>query len=709
MLFRRKLITNFIWIIAMITIVVIGAQYAFLYGIDFLFAGENNYLAELVSISYKALDVGLLIWIVIFLVVCIVLFLILRAIVQAIKAKHEAKPSTVGLIRILLVCAVFISAIIYRGSILISSGAVILSDSTFYDAAAGLFTDSAGIGDLAVHGASYIYLMLLNFVMQFLGDRVVAVVLLQIVIQILTIILVFAAFRRLVNFCTGFIAALSLTVLPLYTSKIFTSSPGCFVALLVVFAIYLISLFMTIKGGAFKIVSGLIIGLIIGYLTYMDILCAFALVVWFFALMYEIGDEERHKFLAGYLLLLLGVVIGLALSLCMDGGFDPDGIDIAVRTWVKVNTINIIPEYALIDPALGLSCLIQCMVMVGVGSWTILGTLGRDRVEYELPWILMFIFAITPMTRTGYLHDNVPALIVYLVLAGAGISALFAERAEEPDEEEEEVEDDESSEDEDNPANEVVFEALEEPETVSASEPAPGPAPAPASTEAPTHAPAPSQASAQAPTHTPSPAPAPASAPVPVTAVMDDDADFTDHKDGASDGHDNGLDKDNWAKKISPDDFDDVEFEKIDDDAEQEVLPTSISWASIKALDDEDNSPKEIEDIRDLLEDDIREEVYIPDQEPAHESGQDFEKESGSDVKTGHDAVKAAEEKPAYDPETTQVDDLPGMIPNPLPLPAKKKQSEMDYDLADDDFDDDEDDLDWDDLDGDDGDDDFDI
>ena len=667
MLFRRKLITNFIWIVAMITIVVIGAQYAFLYGIDFLFAGENNYLAELVSISYKALDVGLLIWIVIFLVVCIVLFLILRAIVQSIRKKHEPKPSTIGLIRILLVCAVFISAIIYRGSILISSGAVILSDSTFYEAAAGLFTDSAGIGDLAVHGASYIYLMLLSFVMQFLGDRVVAVVLLQIVIQILTIILVFTAFKRLVNFCTGFIAALALTVLPLYTSKIFTSSPGCFVALLVVFAIYLISLFMSIKGGALKIVSGLIIGLIIGYLTYMDILCVVALVVWFFALMYEIGDEERHKFLAGYLLLLLGVVIGLALSLCMDGGFDPDGIDIAVRTWVKVNTINIIPEYALIDPALGLSCLIQCMVMVGVGSWTILGTLGRDHVEYELPWILMFIFAITPMTRIGYLHDNVPALIVYLVLVGAGISALFAERAEEPEEDEEVEIEDETPESEDNPANEVVFESLEEPAAESAPAPAPAPATAPLSGPEPAVVSAPVSADdfndvefeeledekSAAPTHTsaPAPAPTPAPAPVPVKAP-----------------------------------------EPEPETTEEEVLPTSISWASIKALDEEENS-------LDILEDDIREEVYIPNPESEPEP----------DDEPGQTSEMTEKEIPEYDPETTQVDDLPGMIPNPLPLPAKKKQSEMDYDLDDEDFDDEEDDLDWDDLDGDDSDDDFDI
>ena len=40
-----------------------------------------------------------------------------------------------------------------------------------------------------------------------------------------------------------------------------------------------------------------------------------------------------------------------------------------------------------------------------------------------------------------------------------------------------------------------------------------------------------------------------------------------------------------------------------------------------------------------------------------------------------------------YDPDTMQVDYMPGMIPNPLPLPPKKKHVEMSYDR---DFDDEE-------------------
>ena len=683
MLFRRKLITNFIWIIAMITIVVMGAQYAFLYGIDFLFAGENNYLAQLVSVSYTALDVGLLVWIVVFLGICVIVFLIGRAVSGLIHEHIEIKESVVGLIRILMTCGLFIGAIIYRGILLISSGVVLLTDSTYYDAAVGLFTGGTPLGELAVHGASFAYVMILTFVMQFLGDRVVAVLMLQTVIQILTIVLTFSAFKRLVNYCTGFMAALILTISPLYTSRLYTSNPGCFVALLVIFVIWLISIMMKIHGGVFKVVFGLVTGLITGYLIYMDVLCALVLIVWFFALMYEIGDEESEKYLPAYLLFILGIVISAILSICMDGGFDPDGIDIAYRTWMKVTSAHIVPEYALIEPAQGVLCLIQCMIMVGIGAMTIMGTLGRSHVEYELPWIMMLICALTPMTKLGYLQDSTVSLIMYCMLTGAGISAMLHVN----DEDDEEDEDDEDEDDDESGSEEVEIEYLNEDD----SEPV---------------------EFEQLPDPVEKPQDKPQN-----KSVKDVSADTAantsvDDADDDIETFDIGPQAPVNKTGIATEDT-----EVTEEQEEQEELPTSIPWAEIKKLDEEDDDPMSI-----LRDDDEDEE---DDKREEDDKKEEDNKKDGSPVQTvfssanrNYDVVVegevfASEEvisKTAVDLSTTQVDDLPGMIPNPLPLPPKKAQVEMDFDLYDDDPDD-EDDPDWgklDDYDMDD-DDDFDI
>lgn len=640
MLFRRKLITNFIWIIAMIAIVVMGAQYAFLYGIDFLFAGEG-FLAQLVGISYTALDVGLLVWIVIYLGICVAVFLIGRAVSRLLAERIEIRESLKGLIRILLTCGVFIGAIIYRGIILISSGAVILTDSTYYDAAAALFTDGTPLGELAVHGASFAYIMILTVVMQFLGDRAVAVVLLQVVIQIITIMLTFAAFRRLVNYCTGFTAAVILTISPLYTAKIFSSAPGCFVALLVMLAIYLISLLRRIHGGVIKSVCGVVFGLIIGYLIYMDVFAALALVVWFFALMHEVGDDESEKYLPAYLLVILGVIISLGLSLGLDGGFDPDGIDIAVRTWIKVTSSHIIPEYALIDPALGVFCMIQCLIMVGFGAMTIMGTVGRRFIEYELPWIMMLICALTPMTRIGYLQDNTISLIMYCMLAGAGISAMIYVGDDYDVDDEDDDEDDDQDED-GKGSDEIEIEYLpdDDIETIDIGE----------------------KKTVNGEKEEPEPEPESEAEPEP-------------------------------KPEAGPEPESETEPESEPEPEPEEVLPTSIPWAEIRKLDEED--PDDMESYF------VTEEVYEPDEEEPHKEEPREEESHKEDI------------KPA-DPATTQVDDLPGMIPNPLPLPPKKAQVKIDYDLDDDELDDEED-LDWgrlddDDIeDADDDEDDFDI
>ncbi len=657
----------------MLVIIVMGAQYAFLYGVDFLFSGDG-YLARLTGVSYQALDIGLLAWIVIYLGICSITFFVGRLLYRVIARNIAVKASTIGLVKILLTCVAFILVILYRGYILISSGAVVLSESECFDAAVGLFNEESGIGDLGVHGATYAYIMILSFIMRFLGDRVVSVLMLQIVIQIITIMLAFFVFNRLVNYTSGLVTVLFLGFSPLYTTKIFTSSPGCFVALLVVFSLFLISCFLKMNGGVFKGIIGAIIGLMIGYMIYMDLTVVLALVLWFFALMYEIGDPDKHNYLIPYIIMFLCIVIGFALSIGLDGGFNIDGIDIAAQTWLKVTLTTQAPEYSLVDASLGLSCLIQCMILVGVAAMTILGTIGRNRVEYEFPWILMLLCAITPMTCIGFLHDNTFPLIAYTALAGAGISAMFHLPAETDDEEEE----DEDEEDEDNDNADDVRKRAHEQSTVEAL------------------------------LLTPS---------NDVEGRSDNNDDgieymtLSDVKPKADDNTDetsSGMDMTDETVSGQDQAGDGIEYEELEEikpqltsdntelqakTEEEEVLPESISWASIKALDDD------AEDIFDDEEDELVLSSKDKDFDVVVEGG-GFVTEEVYEPETDDDNDEKSE-------ELKQVDELPGMIPNPLPLPPKKEQKTIDFDrdLDEDSYEDE--DMEWDVNDSDD--DDFDI
>ncbi len=768
MLFRKKLISNFIWILAMIVLVVMGAQYAFLYGIDFLFADENSYLGQFAAVSYTAMDTALLIWIVTFIGICVGAFFIVRAISKAIYRRVRTRKHVVNIFQILLACAVFLIGILYRGYLLMStSGAVILADSTYYDAAAAMLEDDyAAFSELSAHGGTHAYLMLLDFAMRFVGDRMVAAVLLQIVIQVVTILLAFAIFRHLVNYTCGLVTALGLSVSTLYTSKLFTSSPGCFIAMLVIVSIYLVSCLLKSEGGRIKIVLGAVFGLICGYMLYLDASVILCLIPIVFCLIYEAGNPEKKGFLPAYLLMIGLMAVGLGLSFVVSGGFDPGEIAYSAQNWLDATMSTLLPEFSLMDNSAGDTAVLQCLIMVGLSAMTCMGTVGRDRIEYEFPWVMMFVAALTPLTRIGYLHDNTTSLIIYMMLTGTGVSAMThvmtrADRIVVPAPAAEEVllnEDGTPSE------TGIIYESLDENEY-----------PADAGTY-------PELSDAQGGGFDANGYPAEAGAagedfdagaypeltgmqdgvfahaePETFEAAVEEDAgtyaetviedaaeeaeirdaketseaDYAEHADNALHGASEAV--------IVPDDDagesgDQVEPETMADDREsgvedvqtviigEEELPTSIPWASIRDLDDDDslNILKDEETGEDTVltsgnrnyevvvegADFVTEEMFMPD-EDEEESGQ----ASGADV-----AADARSQE--FDRRTMQVDDLPGMIPNPLPLPKKKAYSEMDYDLDDedvfmDDFDDDYDDAKWgkDDYryDDDEGDDDFDM
>ncbi len=684
MLFRRKLITNFIWIIAMIIIIIMGGQYAFLYGVDFLFAGDG-FFATLVNSSYNSMDIGLLVWIVIYLAMCVGVYLIGRIITNFFASRYEINHATAGFFKIILICLVFIGAIIYRSFMMIHADMITLTDIDYYDAAAALFTEDASLGDLAVHGASYVYIMLLSFIMQFLGDQEIAVVLLQILIQIITIMVVFALFYRLINFWAGFIASLILTVSPLYSSKVFTSNPGCFVALLVVLSMYMISRFKLINGGVVKGICGFVFGLIIGYFIYLDVACVLFLVPWFFAFMHEAGDTERHGYVIPYLLIIPAAFIGLALSIALDGGFTVDGVDIAAQTWIKVVINTRLPEYALMDNALGASCLIQCMIMLGFASMTVMGTLGRDKVEFEFPWILMILCALTPMTCIGYLHDNTISLIMYSALTGTGVSAMLYIKPEYLEPYQAGSEDGGHD-----PADELVYEQLSDEDVFNrvAGENA---------------------ASASMPDTSGQPPKADASQEIPVEELPTSIP---------------------WA-----------EIKKLDDDIEESAASATVLSSVQKpyevVVDNAGFAEEEVYEEEETVETKAEKEAKpepapaktepetasIPKPaektEPSKKPGSDYDEfdddgfdyndddlmDDDSDFYDDKPAVSAKKPEPKAEEKLVQVDDLPGMIPNPLPLPPKKALTDIDFDHDLDDGSDD--DMDW--NDDSDSDDDFDV
>lgn len=626
----------------MMVTVIMAVQYAFLFGIDFLLASDSEMLSKMIGGNTMTYDIVLLGWIVLFLAGTVGIYFALWGICNLIQKKCHLKPMLAGVLKILFWIIILISAMFIRLYLTAAPGIIALNDSSYYDAAVLAVTEDANLNMMGVHGASFVYLGILSFVMRLLGTRPIAVILVQIVIQMLTILFVGAFMKRVFGYAAGMVTAILMAFLPLYTDKIFSATPGCFVALLFSFSIYLISVFRFMRNNVWRRIFAVILGIAIGYCIYLDVLSAGSLLVWLFAFIHELGDKERKKVVAPYLLVLLGVVIGVALSFAIDGAFMPEGFVIAAQSWWKVTYTSQLPEFSLVDSLLDNLCVPLCMGISGIAIFSLYDFFRRDRIEFELIWIMVMVFAATPMTKLGYLHDSTFSLIIYLIYAGVGFATIFKASSKKKTavdaavnqiikmEEQEAAETTDES-DEDVEAEELEYEVLDYEEADEEE---------------------------------------------PEEEEPEEEIDYskiTSVKD---------LPFWNEDDSRGPED-DDI----CDDPLDQEVADVIKS----KKTTNEDNGEAESENITDSGETEEQKDLVIHMKEGYSivlEGVEDFaeetyQEESEDDkpenIEPEEVQAEMPENKSKLKGSLVQVDDLPGMIPNPLPLPPKKAHSEINF------------------------------
>ena len=626
MYFRKKWISYILSTVAMVIFVIMAAQYAFLFGIDFLFSSKSSPLSFIGEIDNSYLDYVLLGWIVLFLGLSVLVWVIGRLISKLFVLKNNCKVSTLKFWQIFITILVFIGAIVYRCLALTNSNAIVLTDTSCFNAVTQNIQNDTEIMLLSVHSGTYIYMSILDVFMQFLGTRPVAVVFLQIIIQVISIVLAFFAGKRLFNFTTGLVSATFLAVIPFYYDKIFEANAGCFLGFIFILGLLLISFVRNLSGAA-KVIYSIILGIMLGLFVYMDIYESVLVVPLFVALWYDIGNAKTVSgsrvvnTVVAFVLSLIMAVLSLVLFLAVDGGFVYEGFEVALNTWIKVSNTNLVPEYTLLDMGSGLTGLIICMICIAIGGFTVLGSFANKQIEFELGWLLMFCVALTPLVKVGYLQDNTFAIIVYAFLIGLGIAAMRY-IAPDPEDDSEDMTEIEIEEEAEPRETEAIKDGELQDEVEQTKE---------------------SQINV---THTNEP-----------------------QTDGVQD--------------VAEED-DDIHTSKAQEDVTEENEPeeeliSSISWEEIKALDAENEDNDVLDEIAEELAE-AAEEIGAAEEMESEEAVEATEEEEVQVVEVAESAeeIEANEEtEPTVD--LKQVDDLPGMIPNPLPLPTRRPHMAMDF------------------------------
>lgn len=364
-------------------------------------------------------------------------YFLLRRLFDSIGRKCEISAHTKSLWEIFIVLSLFFAGLLYRVAFCFrnSSG---ITETSYYQLAT---VKTEEIAEPIVHGASYLYTMCLSFAFSFLGNKIIVGILLQILIQMVTILLAFFVVRRMAGRIPACITMLVLSVSSVYVEQILTMTPES-----LFFALYLMGIFLV--GGYVKndcsgrsrkpsaVWGALLSGFTIGFLAYLDAV-AFTLVIFLFGLMTGVrasepkrkrrGNDAGRRSAGFSMLLILTAIVAGALSfagmLALNAYSYYTEIGTMAETLLTFYRTNFRTDYVLYHTEYSV---VECLILVFLAAFLILAFWNRRKVQNVSPWLcLILLLAPTPLTAKGALPYQVYSIFLWSVLAGIGVQQSF--------------------------------------------------------------------------------------------------------------------------------------------------------------------------------------------------------------------------------------------------------------------------------------------
>lgn len=363
------------------------------------------------------------------LVLIIVCYLLINKTVLKIGNKYSISRRTAIIWEIFAVICICFAGLIYRIGLYMQNGASYIDVTDYYLAASGNIGEYA---ELILHGASYLYILFLSFVLSFFEDAAV-VVWLQIFIQMIALILAYFTVKKMVGKIAAGITMLMLAVSSAYVNQIFIISPES-----LFFVLYLIG--MLAVGGYVKsycrnrlnavtaICGAVFSGIIIGTLTYLDA-ASITLLILLPGLVTGVciknEDNENDRTLTTKFAVFMIIIAVLTAGLTVMGAFALDAYASRLAySEVAEAWIELYMSYWHIDymPSMTKYYLIECYVQVIFAVFLVISFWNTEKTQNAAPWlVLMLLIAPTPLAKTGVLPYQVFSIFIWSALAGIGL------------------------------------------------------------------------------------------------------------------------------------------------------------------------------------------------------------------------------------------------------------------------------------------------
>lgn len=363
-----------------------------------------------------------------------------RKLINILSEKLPLDRHTQDMWECFLAMGTFAAFLLYRCRYVLHNTDRLLNVSGYYGMA--LVKDSGPVPDM-VHGASYIYTLLLSAVFTFFGNKVIAGIVLQIIIQAVTMLFLFFAVRNLSGRLAALSAIAGMAFLPAFTEDIYRLEPQGLYLLLFAAGLWLVSLYLTklIKQG-YSCRTGYILflcpglGLYIGSISYLDIL-GFTLL--FFAGMGFVIEKQgdgREKEAAGkiipflyqFVVIAATALLTAAMLLLLRGLLSEQSFYQTLSAFIGQYTLELtgdVPRAFVNTASVAGLLLFFPAFLLAIGFW-------MNKEQKADAWIALLIVALL-LHRTGFaqMDPGIFVMISWTVLAGLGLCSMREDRKQE--------------------------------------------------------------------------------------------------------------------------------------------------------------------------------------------------------------------------------------------------------------------------------------
>lgn len=299
-------------------------------------------------------------------------------------------------------------------------------DGTYFELAK---VDGEGI-PLLSYGTQYVYVALLRALFFVVGNHAFAGVALQIVLQTVAALIWYLAVRRLSGRTTGIVVLAVLMLMPAAVREALIYSPRMLHFLLLGIGLLLAGRLLkqqkgTQRGWCFWFWTA-VFGGMAGVLTYLDPVGLLLLIpVCFLAV-----TEGHHKLLRQWLVLLGVFLLTLAGCFLLDAWLSGADLLRVFGTWLHAcePKAPVWAELVFLRDNTGMELFLQAglafLILLGIPAF-----FCRRRKEGQTLWILLTMgLAAVCLFRTDYVKERYAflLLVLFAVLAGSALEALFA-------------------------------------------------------------------------------------------------------------------------------------------------------------------------------------------------------------------------------------------------------------------------------------------